>query len=81
MSKYLKAIVAIAGAVLTSVLAAFPDNNTVQTVGPIIVSLLTALSVYLVPNATDPGDDPALDQTVIAAEGDPNSYDNNPDAA
>ena len=50
MKAYAKAIVAIAGAVLTTVLVQFPDNSDVQTWGPIVSSLLTAIAVYATPN-------------------------------
>jgi len=52
MKEYAKAIVAIAGAVLTTVLVQFPDNSDVQTWGPIVSSLLTAIAVYATPNTT-----------------------------
>ena len=69
MQRYLKAIVAIAGAVLTTVLAQFPDSSVVQQWGPIAAAFLTAVSVYFVPNAANPGadsdrDDSALDEDV-----------------
>jgi hypothetical protein len=48
--KYAKAIVAVIGAVLTTVLVQFPDNADVQTWGPIVSSLLTAIAVYVTPN-------------------------------
>jgi len=47
---YAKAVVAILGAVLTTVMTQFPENTDVQTWGPIVASFLTALAVYLVPN-------------------------------
>jgi hypothetical protein len=47
---YLKFVVAIFGAVVTTALVQFPDNSTVQTWGPIVVTVLTALGVYAVPN-------------------------------
>lgn len=50
MKPYAKTIVAIAGAVLTTVLTQFPDNSDLQHWGPIVASLLTAISVYYVPN-------------------------------
>jgi hypothetical protein len=50
MKKYAKAFVAVAGAVLTTVLVQFPDNADVQTWGPIVSSLLTAIAVYAIPN-------------------------------
>lgn len=50
---YAKAIIAALGAICTSLLTTLPDNATVQTVCPIISSLVTALGVLLVPN-TDP---------------------------
>lgn len=50
IAPYAKAVVAVLGAVLVTVLAQFPDNETVQTWGPIVASLLTAISVYVVPN-------------------------------
>lgn len=56
---YMKAVVAVVGAVLTAVLAQFPDNETVQQWGPIVSALLTALAVYVVPNK----DPQALHQT------------------
>jgi peptidoglycan/LPS O-acetylase OafA/YrhL len=56
MTKYLKAIVAVLGAVLTTVLATFPDNPDVQHWGAIISSFLTAILVYFLPNT------PATDQ-------------------
>jgi hypothetical protein len=49
--KYAKAIVAVAGAVLVAITTQFPDNSVVQQWGPIVTSLLTAVSVYVVPNA------------------------------
>lgn len=53
MSKFLpyaKAVVAILGAAITTALVQLPDSDAVQTYGPIVASVLTALSVYLVPN-------------------------------
>jgi uncharacterized membrane protein YfcA len=47
---YAKAIVAIVGAVLTTVLVQFPDSELLQEWGPIVASLLTAISVYMIPN-------------------------------
>ena len=69
MQRYLKAIVAIAGAVLTTVLAQFPDSSVVQQWGPIVAALITAVGVYVVPNAANSGadsdrDDSALDEDV-----------------
>ncbi len=55
MSQYAKSIVAVLGAVITAVLAAFPENTDVQQWGPIVSAFLTAVSVYLVPN-TPPAD-------------------------
>lgn len=50
IAPYAKTVVAIAGAVLTAILTQFPDNDTVQQWGPIVSALLTALTVYAVPN-------------------------------
>lgn len=50
IAPYMKAIVAIVGALVTAVLTQFPDNDTVQQWGPIVSALLTAVSVYAVPN-------------------------------
>ena len=47
---YAKALVAILGAAITTALVQLPDSDAVQTYGPIVASVLTALSVYLVPN-------------------------------
>lgn len=47
---YAKAIIAIVGAAVTTGLVQFPDNHTVQQWGPILASIVTALSVYVVPN-------------------------------
>ena len=52
---YMKAIVAILGAVLTAVVTQFPDNEAVQQWGPIVSALLTALAVYAVPNKDPQG--------------------------
>jgi len=52
MREYAKAIVAILGAVLTTVLVQFPDNSDVQTWGPIVATFLTAIAVYATPNTT-----------------------------
>jgi hypothetical protein len=52
---YLKAIVAVIGAVATALLTALPDNETVQTWGPIVSAFVTAIAVYVVPNI--PGND------------------------
>jgi hypothetical protein len=50
LAPYAKTVVAILGAVLTAVLTQFPDNEAVQQWGPIVSALLTALTVYAVPN-------------------------------
>jgi hypothetical protein len=50
IAPYAKTVVAIAGAVLTAVLTQFPDSEAVQQWGPIVSALLTALTVYAVPN-------------------------------
>jgi hypothetical protein len=50
LAPYAKTVVAILGAVLTAVLTQFPDSEAVQTWGPIVSALLTALTVYAVPN-------------------------------
>jgi hypothetical protein len=47
---YLKFGVAIFGAVVSTALVQFPDNRSVQTWGPIVASIVTALGVYAVPN-------------------------------
>jgi len=47
---YSKAIVAVVGAVITTLLVQLPDNEVVQTWGPIITTFLTAISVYAVSN-------------------------------
>ncbi len=51
--KYAKAIVAVLGAVLVSVLSTFPDSQAVQQWGAIISALVTAVGVYVVPNLTE----------------------------
>jgi hypothetical protein len=53
---YMKALVAILGAAVTTALVQLPDSAAVQTYGPIVASILTALSVYLVPNKDPQGD-------------------------
>lgn len=50
IAPYAKTVVAIFGAVLTVVLVQFADNEAVQTWGPILSALLTAVTVYAVPN-------------------------------
>ena len=65
MQRYLKAIVAIAGAVLTTVLVQFPDSSVVQQWGPIVAALITAVGVYVVPNATNSGADPERDDSAL----------------
>ena len=47
---YAKALIAILGAAITTALVQLPDSEAVQTYGPIVASILTALSVYAVPN-------------------------------
>lgn len=47
---YAKAIIAVLGAVVTTALVQFPDNLALRQWGPVVASLVTALSVYLVPN-------------------------------
>lgn len=47
---YLKFVVAIIGAVVTTALTQYPDNHAVQTWGPIVTSILTAAGVYATPN-------------------------------
>lgn len=50
IAPYAKAVVAIVGAVVTACLTQFPDSEAVQEWGPIVSALLTAVSVYAVPN-------------------------------
>ena len=47
---YAKFVVALVGAVVTVLLATFPDDPNVQQWGTIVATLLTALGVYSVPN-------------------------------
>jgi hypothetical protein len=49
--KYAKAWASIAGAAVTSALAIFPPNTSVWTGLTIASAALTAVAVYLVPNA------------------------------
>jgi hypothetical protein len=52
---YLKAIVAVVGAVATALLTTLPDNEIVQTWGPVLCAFATAFAVWRVPNI--PGND------------------------
>lgn len=56
MKHYAKAVVAVIGATLTAVLAAFPDDNDVQKWGTIIAAFVTAVGVYFVPNLDPAGE-------------------------
>lgn len=51
---YAKFLVAIIGAVLTSASTLFPDNTVVKDWGPLVLSLVTAIAVYRVPNRVQP---------------------------
>ncbi len=48
---YAKAIVAVIGAAVTSALAIFPQGTTTWNALTILSAALTALAVYVVPNA------------------------------
>jgi hypothetical protein len=50
LKPYSKFIVALIGALATSLTIALPDNPTVQLVCGIVISTLTAVGVYAVPN-------------------------------
>ncbi len=60
MSKYLKAVMAVLGAVLTGLASYYGETHWY----PIVVSAVTALSVYLVPNAPAIGGIPTDTQPV-----------------
>ena len=54
---YMKAVVAVLGALVTALVAvlpvvmeSFPEHQGVQTWGPIVSAFLTAVAVYVVPN-------------------------------
>lgn len=47
---YAKFLVAVLGGTLTAVTQAFPDNTAVNDWGPLVLSVLTAIAVYGVPN-------------------------------
>jgi hypothetical protein len=49
--QYAKAIVAVIGAAVTAALAIFPSGSTTWNALTITSAALTALGVYLVPNA------------------------------
>lgn len=53
MSKYLKAIVAIAGSTLTAALALVPPDTTIWRALTITAAFFTAVGVYAVPNTPD----------------------------
>lgn len=55
-TRYLKAYVAVAGALVAALLKAFPDVAAVQTWGSIASAVLTAILVYAVPNSEPPID-------------------------
>jgi len=50
VNPYAKFVVALIGAIVTALLATYPDNPDVQQWGTIIVAVLTSLGVYAVPN-------------------------------
>lgn len=54
VTRYLKFIVAVIGAALTAATTAFPDASWLNTWGPIISAVLTAVAVYAVPNSPAP---------------------------
>ena len=49
-SKYLKSIIAVVGAVVTSSLVLFPPDSTTFQVLTVVSAALTAVAVYLFPN-------------------------------
>jgi hypothetical protein len=51
MSQYAKAIVAVLGAAVTTLLALIPPETTLWIVLTVIAAALTAIGVYAVPNA------------------------------
>jgi len=53
IASYAKFIVAAIGAVLTTLVTAFGADTTIGRVAAAALSILTAISVYVVPNATE----------------------------
>lgn len=50
LQPYLKFVVAVVGAIATTALTQYPDSHAVQTWGPVVASVVTALGVYATPN-------------------------------
>jgi hypothetical protein len=53
IQQYAKFLVAILGAAFTASTQAFPDNSVIASYGPLVLSVLTAIAVYAVPNKPD----------------------------
>ena len=51
LGKYAKAIVAVAGAAVTTALTVFPPGTTLWDALTVASAALTALAVYLIPNS------------------------------